>query len=100
MQAAFRKFETQLKKLNVREGLELYFWSDGGLRNYGTLAALWELSKRIQHGITMEFLPSYHGHSRCDAHFGRGKIALRKTYPSGGLNSVGQVMHVFRLLKN
>jgi len=86
--------------LNVPEGVPISVWSDGGLRNYGSLIALESLGKGLNRTLKMEFFASYHGHSRCDAHFGQGKMALRKAFPLGGPDSIEKVQNVFGKLKN
>jgi hypothetical protein len=71
------------------------FWSDGGLKTYGTVCNVHQLSLDIKKPIIHHYFPPYHGHSRCDAHFGRGKRELRKNFPDGGLTETIQVIEAF-----
>lgn len=73
----------------------IYLWSDGGLRTYGTVVNVNHLATLTNTSIRYTFFPRYHGHSRCDAHFGRGKMLLRNKYPMGGLDQVVQVLSAF-----
>lgn len=75
-------------------------WSDCGLKSYGTVNNMHHLHKLLNVNITHNFFPRYHGHSRCDAHFGRGKAILRQTYPQGGLNDTLQVVSAFNSIEN
>lgn len=75
-------------------------WSDCGLKSYGTVNNLHYLREKLKVDITHNFFPRYHGHSRCDAHFGRGKTILRQTYPRGGLNDIIQVIAAFNSIEN
>lgn len=75
-------------------------WSDCGLKNYGTVSSWLDFSKKLNNRITYRFFPPYHGHSRCDAHFGRGKLRLRRRYPDGGLNKEFQVIKTFEEMSN
>lgn len=100
MKEAFQRFANEFETLGVTSNASIHYWSDGGLRNYGTVSALHYLSKRLRHNIIAQFFPSYHGHSRCDAHFGLGKRTLRKTFPVGGLEFSDQVVSIFNSLVN
>ena len=93
-------FKTHLVELGLPLDVDLVFWSDGGLRNYGTIDIMTTMAKVHQRYITVNFFPSYHGHSRCDAHFGYLKMSLRRQYPTGGLISVEQVMDKLKEMKN
>lgn len=93
-------FNHHLETLSLPKEVELTFWSDGGLRNYGTVDILHSLAIQSARTISIMFFPSYHGHSRCDAHFGYLKMSLRRTYPNGGLNSVDQVLQKLSEMKN
>lgn len=79
----------------AQDAKHINFWSDGGLKTYGTVGNVLSLSNRLNKTILHHFFPPYHGHSRCDSHFGRGKRELRKKYPNGGLNTFFQVMETF-----
>lgn len=73
----------------------IMLWSDGGLKSYGTVSNVLELSGLLKKTIVHRYFPAYHGHSRCDAHFGRGKRLLRKHFPIGGLSEIPQVVETF-----
>lgn len=84
LKASFTEFADSLKrKLGLIE--KLVIWSDGGLQNYGTIAMVYELSKRLGISIRLNFFAAYHGHNRSDAHFGHIKRIIRKLFPFGGL---------------
>lgn len=100
MSSAFQEFVPMLANLQIPKSAKITIWSDGGLRNYGTLEVINRFQRKIENCISLRFYPSYHGHSRCDAHFGQGKLSLRKGYPTGGLVSSQQVQEVFTKLKN
>lgn len=96
MEAAVKDLATKIPTLtNINQ---IHFYSDGGLRTYGTIANMHLLSNLLSREIIYTYFPRYHGHSRCDAHFGRGKMALREKFPDGGLNSVIQVIATFGAL--
>lgn len=97
MSRAMRAFGDELKSLFDRADYEeIHFWSDGGLKTYGTVDNMLHLSKALGTTIIHTYFAPYHGHSRCDAHFGRGKQLLRKYYPQGGLHHIAQVLSAFR----
>jgi len=75
-------------------------YSDADFRTYGTVFYTHQFSTHLQSTIIHTFFPRYHGHSRCDAHFGRSKTELRKHYPTGGLDKVMQVIEVSNMLEN
>jgi hypothetical protein len=87
-------FMPRLKEL-AQNAAKIYFWSDGGLKTYGTVRNMFQLAKDVEKSIVHHFFPPYHGHSRCDAHFGRGKRELRNRFPNGGLANIFQVMDTF-----
>lgn len=91
-------FGKELKHLLEREASsEIHFWSDGSLKTCGSIDNLLKLSNALHTPIIHTyFAPHHHGHSRCDAHFGRGQILLRKYYPNGGLCQIAQVMSAFK----
>jgi len=78
----------------------IHLWSDCELRTYGTVVNIHQLTTILKVQIIHTFFPRYHGHSRCDAHFGRGKMQLRKLFPSGGLENVIQVISIFQEMKD
>lgn len=78
----------------------IQIWSDGGFKTYGTVSCMRWLSEKLPIPIYHHYLVAYHGHNRCDAHFGRGKKELRKLYPDGGLDTADQVVQVFSSLKD
>ena len=95
MNTSFDKFAIAFDALGLVNVKEVRIWSDGGLRNYGSMVALSSLAQKIQKVVKVSFFAPYHGHSRCDAHFGRGKLTLRRKYPTGGLLRATQVADVF-----
>lgn len=85
------------KLVNVKK---IMVWSDGGFKNYGTVSNWKWLYDQLQVPIYYRFFVAYHGHNRCDAHFGRGKIALRKQYPDGAPITHDRAMLAFEALPN
>lgn len=82
----------------------IYIWGDGGMETAANLTVLGELQKQIADlcidagsasmpYIQASFFPPYHGHNRCDAHFGVIKKSLRQQFPSGA-SSVDDVLSV------
>lgn len=94
MKESLDHFKLSLKELIGRNPIMV--WSDRGLRSYGTVSNLHELSQYLSQTIIHRFFPPYHGHSRCDTHFGRGKRLLRKFFPDGGLMNTVQVVETFQ----
>jgi len=78
----------------------IHLWSDCGLRTYGTVVNIHQLATILNVQIIHTFFPRYHGYSRCNAHFRRGKMQLRKLFPSGGLENVIQVIIIFQEMKD
>ena len=98
MKTSMEKLAALIKPIVENRSIKL--WSDGGLKTYGTVSNVHWLSQQLRVPIIYHYFPPYHGHSRCDAHFGRGKQTLRARYPSGGLNSRIQVLETFAPLGN
>ena len=98
MEAVMTNLAPKLRDLV--KGKRIHLWSDGGLRTYGTVSNVALLASLLEVEILQTFFPRYHGHSRCDAHFGRGKMELRKHFPVGGLDNVVQVLSAFTSLGN
>lgn len=57
----------------------IHLWADGGLRSYGTLEVFSLLcGSDTKWKIDANYYAPYHGHNACDAHFGTGKLKLRR----------------------
>jgi hypothetical protein len=98
MRECMEDFAAHLKCL--AKDLDIMLWSDGGLKSYGTVFNCHQFAQDLQSTIVYRFFPSYHGHSRCDAHFGRGKRLLRQHFPNGGLTDAVQVVATFSSLES
>ena len=95
-----QQFSEYWKSSKFKRIKKIYLWSDGGLKTYSMIHYLASLSEKIGADIIINFHAPYHGHGRCDAHFGRGKIRLRREYAVGGLHYAQQVCDTFNELKN
>ena len=93
MKASMAKLATIIPQ--EAKGKKIFLWSDCGLKSYGTVKNVHSLSAELSVPIDYCYFPTNHGHSRCDSHFGRGKLELRKKFPVGGLNSTIQVLKTF-----
>lgn len=87
-------------KLKLKGVEKIMVWSDGGFKNYGTVCSWRWLYDQLRVPIFYRFFVAYHGHNRCDGHFGRGKIELRKRYADGRKITTEMVIGVFEGLKN
>ena len=83
MEYAWDNFHTSMKA-RIEGVQDLYIWSDGGLQTYGTIAMILKLQALLKVTVHLKFFPPYHGHNRCDAHFGLIKRKLRSKFPVGG----------------
>lgn len=81
---------------------EIIFWSDGGFKSYGTMAAYSDfcslLGKKAK--TRWHIFPPYHGHSRADAHFGRIKRALRRKFAGSIIEKPEDIFNVIKSQKN
>lgn len=101
MQASINQLGLELKDiLKDRHLEEIFIWSDGGMKTYGTVYCLDLLAQMLNIRVIQSYFAPYHGRSRCDAHFGRGKLLIRKYYPTGGLISIMQVVDAFKSIPN
>lgn len=100
MTAAFSFVAEKLNEMGVPAERNIVLWSDGGLRNYGTLQAVSRLQQNINRTIRLEFFAPYHGHSRCDAHFGNLKKKLRYEFPHAGPKRTEDVLNSMSTMKN
>ena len=63
------------------------FWADGATRTHMNLFNFFLLYKELKRinnnfsSLQLNFFPPYHGHNQCDAHFGAGKVAIRRDTP-------------------
>lgn len=71
----------------------VFFWADGGMRTLANLNSLAHFQQLIMDGaaerelesyplLQANFYPPYHGHHRCDAHFGRIKQSAAEPLPN------------------
>lgn len=59
----------------------IHIWGDGGLKTYGSISGFALLQSEFPHArVSVHFFASYHGHGRCDAHFGIGKMISRRKH--------------------
>lgn len=71
---------------NMSERKNILFWADGGLRTWGTIQLLSELSSHWDSvTIRAHYFASYHGHNPCDAHFGQIKTLAKHLGKQGML---------------
>lgn len=65
----------------------IHFWADGATRTHMNLFNFFLLHKELRRinknfsTLQLNFFPPYHGHNQCDAHFGAGKVAIRRDTP-------------------
>jgi protein-arginine kinase activator protein McsA len=74
----------------------IYIWADNAFHNYKVLS----VAITLQNTITLSFLTLHHGWSICDTHFGHGKRKLRKDVSLDHIQTVSDIVNIFRKLQN
>lgn len=72
---------------NYPQRKKVHFFADCGLRSWGTLECISQLSLDLDSALVdVHYFASYHGHNPCDAHFGHVKSKIKRSGKQGMLH--------------
>jgi hypothetical protein len=93
-------FKSLLKSESLAGIDHFIFWSDNGLKVKEIIHYFSKSLVEMKKYCHFHFFAPYHGHSVCDAHFGKGKEELRANVADGVLLEEEEVINSFNSLEN